>query len=119
MYYPHGKANIFEVLISIAVSKRVEQGYWNEQPMRASSARVHAACAQFMGIVEDLGPDVKNFKKGDRVVASFDMGCGKCFYCQRGLYTCCSTTNPSNILCPLYGHKLSAMHGVPHPISHH
>lgn len=31
-----------------------------------------------MGIVEDVGPEVKNFKKGDRVVAAFDLGCGAC-----------------------------------------
>ena len=31
-----------------------------------------------MGIVDDVGPDVKNFKKGDRVVASFDLACGAC-----------------------------------------
>jgi threonine dehydrogenase-like Zn-dependent dehydrogenase len=34
--------------------------------------------AQFMGIVEAVGPEVKNFKKGDRVVACFDLGCGSC-----------------------------------------
>ena len=34
--------------------------------------------AQFMGIVDDVGPDVKNFKKGDRVVAAFDLACGAC-----------------------------------------
>ncbi len=33
---------------------------------------------QFMGIVEDVGPEVKNVKKGDRVVACFDIGCGQC-----------------------------------------
>jgi threonine dehydrogenase-like Zn-dependent dehydrogenase len=33
---------------------------------------------QFMGIVEDVGDQVKNFKKGDRVVAAFDLGCGAC-----------------------------------------
>lgn len=31
-----------------------------------------------MGIVEDVGDQVKNFKKGDRVVAAFDLGCGAC-----------------------------------------
>ena len=30
-----------------------------------------------MGIVDDVGPGVKGIKKGDRVVASFDMGCGQ------------------------------------------
>lgn len=72
---------------------------------------------QFMGIIEDVGSDVKNFKKGDRALASFDMGCGKGFYCQRGLYRCCMINNPENIPCPLYGHKLGAMHGGPLNIS--
>lgn len=37
---------------------------------------------EFMGIVEEVGSDVKNSKKGDRAVVCFDIGCGKCFYCQ-------------------------------------
>lgn len=31
---------------------------------------------EFMGIIESVGPEVKNFKAGDRVVACFDLGCG-------------------------------------------
>jgi threonine dehydrogenase-like Zn-dependent dehydrogenase len=31
-----------------------------------------------MGVVDDVGPEVKNFKKGDRVVACFDLACGSC-----------------------------------------
>lgn len=31
---------------------------------------------EFCGIVDDLGPGVKNLKKGDRVVASFQIACG-------------------------------------------
>jgi threonine dehydrogenase-like Zn-dependent dehydrogenase len=31
---------------------------------------------EFCGIVDDLGPAVKNLKKGDRVVASFQIACG-------------------------------------------
>ena len=47
--------------------------------MRAQSALgITHANVQFMGIVDDVGPDVKNFKKGDRVVASFDLACGAC-----------------------------------------
>ncbi len=30
-----------------------------------------------MGIIESVGPEVKNFNVGDRVVASFDMACGQ------------------------------------------
>ena len=31
---------------------------------------------EFCGIVDEMGPGVKNLKKGDRVVASFQIACG-------------------------------------------
>ncbi|MHB8509193.1 MAG: alcohol dehydrogenase catalytic domain-containing protein, partial [Candidatus Dormibacteria bacterium] len=39
---------------------------------------------EFIGIVEDAGPEVKNFKPGDRALASFIIPCGKCWFCTRG-----------------------------------
>jgi threonine dehydrogenase-like Zn-dependent dehydrogenase len=38
---------------------------------------------EFMGIIEDVGPAVKSMKKGDRVVAAFDIACGHCFFCSK------------------------------------
>lgn len=32
---------------------------------------------------------MKDIKKGDRVVVSFDIGCGCCYYCNKELYTSC------------------------------
>jgi threonine dehydrogenase-like Zn-dependent dehydrogenase len=48
-----------------------------------------------MGIVEELGPEVDQNKVrvGDRVVVPFHLGCGSCFYCKRGLWSCCDNTN--------------------------
>ena len=48
---------------------------------------------EFMGIVEDVGPAVKNLKKGDRVVVPFTIACGTCFFCQKHLEMHCENSN--------------------------
>jgi threonine dehydrogenase-like Zn-dependent dehydrogenase len=45
-----------------------------------------------MGIVEEVGSEVTNVKKGDRVVMPFQISCGHCFMCDQDLYTQCETT---------------------------
>lgn len=51
---------------------------------------------EFMGIVEEAGPDVKNVKKGDRVVVPFPIACGQCFFCSQGLSVHCENSNPDH-----------------------
>jgi threonine dehydrogenase-like Zn-dependent dehydrogenase len=45
-----------------------------------------------MGIVEEVGPDVPQLKPGDRVVVPFNISCGTCWMCSRGLFAQCETT---------------------------
>lgn len=45
-----------------------------------------------MGIVEEVGAEVSHVSPGDRVVAPFNIACGSCFMCDRGLYSQCETT---------------------------
>jgi len=45
-----------------------------------------------MGIVEEVGPDVTHIKPGDRVVIPFNISCGACWMCTRGLFAQCETT---------------------------
>ncbi|MFD9380829.1 alcohol dehydrogenase catalytic domain-containing protein [Streptomyces sp. NPDC059999] len=45
-----------------------------------------------MGIVEEVGPDVTRVKPGDRVVIPFNVSCGTCHMCDRGLQSQCETT---------------------------
>jgi threonine dehydrogenase-like Zn-dependent dehydrogenase len=45
-----------------------------------------------MGIVEEVGPDVKHIKAGDRVVIPFNISCGHCWMCEREYFAQCETT---------------------------
>src|SRR6478672_7056231 len=42
-----------------------------------------------VGIIEEIGSAVTEFKKGDRVLISCITSCGKCEYCKRGMYSHC------------------------------
>ncbi len=47
---------------------------------------------EFMGIVEQVGPEVGNLQAGDRVVVPFNISCGHCWMCSRSLFAQCETT---------------------------
>lgn len=49
---------------------------------------------EFMGVVEEVGSGVTNFKKGDRVVVPFTIACGHCYFCQHQLQMHCEHSNP-------------------------
>ncbi|KAJ5104956.1 hypothetical protein NUU61_002303 [Penicillium alfredii] len=51
---------------------------------------------EFTGEVVEVGSEVQKFKARDRVVSPFTVSCGKCFYCERGFSSRCSS-------CKLYG----------------
>lgn len=48
-----------------------------------------------VGVVEEVGQDVRNFKQGDRVLLSSVLGCGSCAYCRAGYFAQCDVANPS------------------------
>jgi threonine dehydrogenase-like Zn-dependent dehydrogenase len=45
-----------------------------------------------MGVVEAVGSDITNLAVGDRVVIPFNISCGHCWMCTRGLFAQCETT---------------------------
>ncbi len=48
-----------------------------------------------MGVVVEVGSEVKKLKVGDRVVVPFTISCGQCFFCSRGMFSLCDTSNPN------------------------
>jgi alcohol dehydrogenase len=42
-----------------------------------------------VGIIEETGSGVSNFKVGDHVLISCITSCGKCSYCKKGMYSHC------------------------------
>ena len=44
-----------------------------------------------VGVVDEVGAGVTQFKKGDRVLISCISSCGKCEYCRKGMYSHCTT----------------------------
>src|SRR4051812_30623255 len=70
---------------------------------------------EFMGEVVETGREVKNIKKGDRVVVPFPIACGQCFFCQRGLTSVCENSNPNAWVAEtMLGHPISGVFGYSH-----
>ncbi|MEM3832421.1 MAG: alcohol dehydrogenase catalytic domain-containing protein [Thermoprotei archaeon] len=52
---------------------------------------------EFSGIVEEVGVDVKRFRKGDRVTANGYIPCGRCKYCLSGKPSLCDDLQMTGI----------------------
>jgi threonine dehydrogenase-like Zn-dependent dehydrogenase len=48
-----------------------------------------------VGIVEEVGKDVRNLRPGDRVVIPSTICCGYCSYCRAGYQAQCDNANPN------------------------
>lgn len=44
---------------------------------------------EFVGVVEETSPEVTRFRPGDRVLGSFMIPCGTCWFCRRRLFSRC------------------------------
>jgi threonine dehydrogenase-like Zn-dependent dehydrogenase len=55
----------------------------------------HTFGHEFIGVVDEVGPSVQRLTVGDRVMVPFNIYCGSCFFCARGLYSNCHNVNPN------------------------
>jgi len=51
----------------------------------------HVLGHEFCGVVEEVGPEVRRWKKGDRVLVPFSMGDGTCEWCRNGQQNICDS----------------------------
>jgi threonine dehydrogenase-like Zn-dependent dehydrogenase len=70
---------------------------------------------EFMGEVVEVGGENTKLKKGDRVVVPFTIACGRCFFCDRQLWSACDNSNPNAWMAEkLYGFSSSGLFGYSH-----
>jgi S-(hydroxymethyl)glutathione dehydrogenase/alcohol dehydrogenase len=55
----------------------------------------HTFGHEFIGTVDEVGSSVQSLQVGDRVMVPFNVFCGSCFFCARGLYSNCHNVNPN------------------------
>jgi len=68
-----------------------------------------------MGVVEEVGPAITKFKKGDRVVVPFTISCGKCWFCERTMFSLCDESNPNaEVARQAMGHSPAGLFGYSH-----
>ena len=63
---------------------------------------------EIVGVVDAVGPSVRSLQRGDRVMVPFNIACGSCFFCARGLYSNCHNVNPNaTAIGGIYGYSHS------------
>lgn len=64
---------------------------------------------EFIGVVEEVGPDVTKVKIGDQVIVPFNIACGECTFCKQELYGNCHEANPqATAVGGIYGYSHTA-----------
>ena len=70
---------------------------------------------EFMGEVVEVGKENTRLNVGDRVVVPFTIACGRCFFCERQLWSLCDNSNPNAWMAEaLYGYPTSGLFGYSH-----
>jgi len=60
-------------------------------PMKKGTILGHEA----VGVVEEVGKNIRNLNKGDRVIIPSTVACGNCRMCAKGYFSQCDEANPN------------------------
>ena len=64
---------------------------------------------EFVGVVDEVGSSVRSLQRGDRVMVPFNIACGSCWFCARGLHSNCHNVNPNaTAVGAIYGYSHTA-----------
>ena len=62
-----------------------------------------------------MGPEVRKHRVGDRVVVCSVIACGRCWYCEQGLFSCCDNGNTNPVITEaMYGCNPAGIFGYSH-----
>ena len=61
---------------------------------------------EVLGVVEDVGQDVRGVEKGDRVLVSCTTGCGRCQMCEHSAWGACEKTTEMGMWTNIFGNPL-------------
>jgi threonine dehydrogenase-like Zn-dependent dehydrogenase len=79
--------------------------------MRAGDVIGH----EFLGEIVEVGPDVRRHRVGDRVVVCSAISCGRCWYCEQGLFSVCDNTNTNPAITEtMWGYHSAGIFGYSH-----
>lgn len=60
---------------------------------------------EFMGVIEEAGPQVTEVRVGDKVVVPFNIACGQCHWCQNNYWSQCDRANPKADMGGTFGYS--------------
>ena len=70
---------------------------------------------EFMGEVVEVGSEVHNLQRGDRVVVPFPIACGHCNMCEKELFSLCENSNPNAWMAEkMWGYSPAGIFGYSH-----
>lgn len=70
---------------------------------------------EFLGEIVEVGSEVHKHRPGDRVVVCSFISCGRCWYCEQGLFSCCDNGNTNPAITEMaWGYTPGGCYGYSH-----